>query len=66
MIIFWCSVNCMVKIKPSMSMLATLHYCFCYLLYGQNLTEKYIVIILIEAIITHLKHSQNETDKSLS
>lgn len=48
-------------------MLTTLHYCFSYLLYGQNLTvKKYIVIILIEAIITHEKHSQNETDKSLS
>lgn len=47
-------------------MLTTLHYCFSYLLYGQNLTEKYIVIILIEAIIAQVKHSQNETDKSLS
>lgn len=47
-------------------MLTTLHYCFCYLLYGQNLTEKYIVIILIVAIITHLKHPENETDKYLS
>lgn len=53
-IIFWFSLNCIVKIKKTVDPCYLPYVCFCYFLYGQNVTEKYVAIIFIKAIITFM------------